>query len=149
MSLTTILEDRSIEQLRCDCYFHLLVQKAIISKHFAWLKVSISGQILKGRGRLLVHDEVFIIEVNYSPFFPERMDRIYIRNKKIEYHDDIHVYHDLSLCLYHPVIDKPLFGHVPLYRMIPWVSEWCHFYRQWRTYRVWLGKEIKHLVLTP
>ena len=51
---------------------------------------------------------------------------------------------DLSLCLYHPIIDKPTFRIIPLFQMIPWISEWIVFYEQWKKYGVWLGKEIKH-----
>ena len=50
----------------------------------------------------------------------------------------------MSLCLYHPIIDKPYLQCIPLYKMIPWITEWIIFYIQWKKYGVWLGREIKH-----
>lgn len=37
-----------------------------------------------------------------------------------------------------------LFQKIPLFRMIPWITEWIIFYEQWKKYGIWLGKEIKH-----
>lgn len=54
------------------------------------------------------------------------------------------MYGDLSLCLYHPIIDKKPSETIALFTMIPWISEWCIHYEEWKKYKVWLGKEISH-----
>ena len=142
--LITIMEERIKQDIKKFYFTHLEVEASIIRSNYDWLKTSINGKLLKGTGSISVNDTKYCIEILYSPFFPLRMDRIRITNHNIKYHDDIHVYGDSSLCLYHPIIDKPLFGIVPLHKMIPWITEWCHFYGEWKKYGVWLAPEIKH-----
>lgn len=144
MNLTTILENNINADCKKNYYLHLLVQKELIHKHFPWLKCVIKDKVLIGNGVLKIAGISNQVMVTYSPFLPGRFDRIHIQNRNIVYHNDIHVYGDLSLCLYHPRFDKPLFTTVPLIKMIPWISEWCVFYEEWKKYGVWLGKEIKH-----
>jgi hypothetical protein len=105
--------------------------------------VQTKSEIL-GKGFIHVQDQKFDVLLKYSPFLPNRFDRIYLSGKNIQYNSKIHVYGDGSLCLYHPILDKPLFKIIPLFRMIPWISEWCVHYLEWRKYGVWLGKEIMH-----
>lgn len=124
-----------------------MVQKALVEKYFDWLDVWIdtNEKSLKGVGKLKIGDKSYLIRLSFSPFFPFRYDRIFIEDKSIKYSNDIHLYgNDLSLCLYHPVVDQPLLRKIPLFKMIPWISEWIIFYEQWKKYGVWLGKEIKH-----
>ena len=116
----------------------------MILKQFNWLELTIKGKELAGKGCIDVHGLKYCVKVKYSPLSTMRMDDIKITNHKIKYHDDIHVYGDLALCLYHPIIDKPIFRIISLYNMVPWISEWCHFYEEWKKYGVWLGKEIRH-----
>ena len=60
------------------------------------------------------------------------MDRIFITNHKIEFrNDEIHVFVDSSLYLYHPLIDKLVNGIISTvqdysmdYRMVPFYGEW-------------------------
>lgn len=147
MSLITALEGRMLSNIRKNWLIHLTVEKEIIEKRFDWLDLSIKGKVLTGKGCITINGNDYCIEVKYCPFLNLRMDYIRITNQKILYNDDIHLYEDLSLCLYHPRIDKPTFGIVPLHKMIPWISEWCHFYEEWKKYNVWLGREIKHRVI--
>lgn len=144
MSLITTLENSVIHNYRKNYYSSIIVEKYLVEKHFDWLKIEIKGKALFGTGILKIANKNYSIELIYSPFLPNRFDRIYIKDKSITYNESIHLYYDLSLCLYHPVIDKPLFKIIPLYQMIPWISEWCVFYEEWKKYGVWLGKEIKH-----
>ena len=147
MSTTIIMEERMLEELRRLYYIHLEVEANYIRKNYDWLKVCRVGKILTAKGCVLTNGTKYCVEIKYSPFYYSRMDCIKIINQKIEYHDDIHVYSDLSLCLYHPTIDKPLNSIVPLHKMIPWITEWCHFYEEWKKYGVWLAPEIKHRIL--
>lgn len=144
MSLITTLENRLIDNYKKDYYLHLTLEKFLVEKHFNWLKIELKGKALFGNGILQIANKSYSIELIYSPFLPNRFDRIYIKDKSISYNRNIHLYRDLSLCLYHPVIDKPLFKIIPLYQMIPWISEWCVFYEEWKKYGIWLGKEIQH-----
>lgn len=127
-------------------HIFLSFQKFLVEQHFDWLRLNLStnDKSLFGRGQLIINGKKYTILLSYSPFNNFRYDRIFIENKSIKYHRDIHLYSDLSLCLYHPIIDQPLFQKISLVKMIPWISEWIIFYKHWEKYGVWLGKEIKH-----
>ncbi|HTN21947.1 MAG TPA: hypothetical protein VL125_15810 [Pelobium sp.] len=146
MELITVLAENNRKHHQKEWDVFLNVQKFIIEMYFDWLKLSINSKtkILIGRGVLNIGGKNHSILLSYSPFYPNRYDRIYIDDKSIKYSDEIHLYRDMSLCLYHPKIDKPALQIIPLFKMIPWISEWIVFYVQWKKYGVWLGKEIKH-----
>jgi hypothetical protein len=144
MNLITILEAKNLVEHKNHWFIFLSIQKYLVEQHFSWLNLKIKDKTLYGNGTLEVNGVNYYIEFYYSPFNEFRYDRIYIKDKTIRYNDNIHLYRDLSLCLYHPVIDKPKLQMIPLYKMIPWITEWIVFYNQWKIYGVWLGKEIKH-----
>lgn len=146
MNLITILEENISKKHQKDWYIFLSIQKLLAEEHFDWVKFHINSQdkLLMGKGILNSGNRKYEIFILYSPFYSNRYDRIYINDKSIKYNKAIHLYSDLSLCLYHPKIDQPLFKKIPLFKMIPWISEWIVFYEQWKKYGVWLGKEIKH-----
>ncbi|AEL27041.1 hypothetical protein Cycma_3317 [Cyclobacterium marinum DSM 745] len=124
----------------------LSVQKTLVEQRFDWIKLFIDykGKQLIGKGNLQMGKKDYLVILSYSPFNGNRYDQIFITNIQLNYHRDIHLYGDLSLCLYHPIIDQGPIRKIPLIRMIPWISEWIIFYLQWKKYGVWLGKEIKH-----
>lgn len=146
MNLITALEPNRISEIKENWYVFLNIEKSLVEKYFKWLdlKILTNSKTLLGKGTLNFEKVIYEIEIYYSPFFNFRYDRVYIKNKSIKYNDDIHLYGDLSLCLYHPVIDKPLLRGIPLYKMIPWITEWIVLYEEYKKYGVWLGKEIKH-----
>lgn len=146
MNIITILEANIIAEHKKHWFIFLSIQKYIIEKHFSWLNLKIveKNKTLYGNGLLNINGKDYHIELYYSPFYEFRYDRIYIKDKSIAYNDQIHLYRDMSLCLYHPIIDKSKLQIVPLCRMIPWITEWIVFYNQWKKYGIWLGKEIKH-----
>jgi hypothetical protein len=144
MNLITTLESRISENYKKNYRMNLLAEALLVEKHFEWLKIEINGTVISGRGTLKIGDKSYVIELFYSPFYSNRSERIYIRDTSIKYNKHIHLYNDFSLCLYHPVIDKPILKIIPLYKMIPWITEWCIHYENWKKYGVWLGKEIKH-----
>lgn len=148
MNLITTMENRILNEYRNNCYLNLLIEKDLVEKHFDWLKLKIKSNEINGDGSINVGLNKYNIEVRFSPFFNQRFDRIFIRDKSIKYNDMIHLYKDMSLCLYHPRLDKPIFSTIPLYKIIPWISEWCVFYEEWKKYGIWLGKEIKHSLLS-
>lgn len=124
----------------------LSVQKYFVEKNFEWLKlyIDLKSKELKGKGVLEIQGKRYEIILSFSPFFKYRYDRIFINDRSIKYTRDNHMYGDNSLCLYHPVVDKPLLETIPLHRMIPWITEWIVWYKHWKKYGVWLGDEIKH-----
>ncbi|WP_312991406.1 hypothetical protein [Chryseobacterium flavum] len=150
MDLIAILEENTRKENQRNWFSFLLVQKSLVEKYFEWISLSIDSKkrTLEGKGILTIGGRQYKINLSYSPFHLFRYDRIYIQDSSISYNDNIHLYKDLSLCLYHPIIDAPLLRKVPLYKIIPWITEWIIFYEQWKIYGVWLGKEIKHKTIS-
>lgn len=144
MTHIEILENNLLENYRRNAESLLCLEKTLVEFRYSWLTLVQKRSEIIGSGAIHVEDEKFDILIRYSPFLPYRFDRIYIDRKDIQYNSKIHVYGDRSLCLYHPILDKPLFKIIPLFRMIPWISEWCVHYLEWKKYGIWLGKEIKH-----
>ena len=147
MDLITILEGNIRKRNQQNWFPFLIAQKALVEKYFNWLNLSIDvkNKSLEGKGILNIGEKSYSIQLSFSPFFPYRYDRIFVQDKSIKYNDNIHLYAvDLSLCLYHPIIDQPVLNKIPLFKMIPWISEWIVFYEQWKKYGVLFGKEIKH-----
>lgn len=146
MNHITTLEELINKYHQENWELFLSIQKDLVEKRFDWIKLKIDNKNkqLLGKGDLTMDNKKFPIILSYSPFNKNRYDRIFISNGEIHYHRDIHVYGDISLCLYHPLIDQGPFRSIPLVKMIPWISEWIVFYLQWKKYGVWLGKEIKH-----
>lgn len=146
MNHITTLEELISKNHRENWGLFLSVQKELVEKRFDWIKliIDVKNKQLIGTGDLTINNRKFPIILSYSPFNGNRYDRIFISDNEITYHRDIHVYGNLSLCLYHPLLDQGPFRRIPLVKMIPWISEWIIFYLQWKKYGVWLGKEIKH-----
>jgi hypothetical protein len=146
MNLIITLEN-SIRKYHQDNWeMFLSVQKTLVEQHFDWIKLYIDkkDKRLIGKGNLQIGKKNQPVILSYSPFNGLRYDRIFIIDNQLKYHRDIHLYSDLSLCLYHPLIDQGLLRKIPLAKMVPWIGEWIIFYQQWKKYGVWLGKEIKH-----
>lgn len=146
MNLIAILEENIKYNQKKQWYIFLLVEKFLVERHFEWidLKINAENKSLLGKGTLYVEGKKYNISMSYSPYNHYRYDRIYIDDSTIQFNNSIHLYGDKSLCLYHPIFDKKLLNTIPLYKMIPWITEWIVFYEQWKKYGVWLGDEIKH-----
>lgn len=115
-----------------DWLVFLIVHKYLVEKEFDWLKlyIDVESKALIGKEVLQIEKKKYEIILSYSPFHKYRYDRIFIKDKSISYTNDNHLYIDNSLCLYHPIFDKPFFQIIPLVRMIPWISEWIVWYEQ-------------------
>ncbi len=144
MSLIETMESSKIKDYQKDSSYMLRLEKGLVEYHYSWLTLFQTKTDIWGTGNLFINENKYEIILQYSPFLPFRFDRIYIKNQNIKYNRSIHVYSDLSLCLYHPILDRPLFKIIPLFRIVPWISEWCIHYEEWKKYGVWLGREIKH-----
>lgn len=147
MNLIAILEENIKSKQRKQWYSFLLIEKLLIEKHFEWIDLIINTETksLIGKGTLNVEGKNYEILLSYSPFNQHRYDRIYINDSSIKFNNYIHLYADKTLCLYHPIFDKPTLNTIPLYKMIPWITEWIIFYEQWKKFGIWLGDEIKHI----
>src|SRR5690606_34959282 len=132
MNIITIMEANIKKEHQKNWNSFLSLEKYLVESHFDWIELLLNkkDKSLIGKGHLLVNNTKVEILLSYSPFHSYRYDRIYINDSSIEYNDEIHLYRDLSLCLYHPVIDKQYLKTIPLFRMIPWISEWIIFYQQ-------------------
>lgn len=146
MNIIAILEASIKFNQKKNWYSFLLIEKLLVEKHFNWidLKINNENKSLIGKGFLNVEGKKYEILLSYSPYNQYRYDRIFINDSRIEFNNNIHLYNDKSLCLYHPIFDRPILNSIPLYKMIPWITEWIIFYEQWKKYGVWLGDEIKH-----
>lgn len=133
-----------IEDCKKNYRDFLFAQKVLVETYFPWLNLELKNKTLAARGILDIFGRRYNTEIFYSPFFDYRFDRIFLKDSGIVYDRSIHVYVDLSLCLYHPIVDVPFNKVIPLVDMIPWISEWCIHYQEWKKYKVWLGKEIQH-----
>ena len=138
------MEKNKVNEYQRNYYNFLLIEKFRVEDSFDWLSFIIDDRVLKGNGILQLAKYRFEIELFYSPFFKYRFDRIYILSPKVVFNSKIHLYSDLSLCLYHPIIDSPNDRIMPLVKIIPWITEWCIHFQEWKKYGVWLGKEIAH-----
>lgn len=146
MRFITISEDDIRKDHQKNWFVFLSVEKALVESHFDWIDLHLDthSKSLVGRGKLKADKKEYKILLSYSPFYHQRYDRIYIDDTSIKFNNDIHLYRDGSLCLYHPVIDNYAHPVMPLVKMIPWISEWIVFYELWKIYGIWLGREIKH-----
>jgi hypothetical protein len=144
MQYTTTMAGNIITECQENYSAFLFVQKELIKRHFTWLSVNIVGKFLTCSGTLIVSGISYEVKITYSPFLPFRFDRIFLKNAGIRFNHKIHVYGDLSLCLYHPLIDMRHDKTIPILEMIPWITEWCINYQNWKKYGVWLGREILH-----
>lgn len=142
MTHITIMEEQLLEEYRRNSMINLHIEKILVEKYFSWIKLKNSNNLIEGSGVLNLSEKKYKVHLAYSPFFSDHFDRIYIEG--INYHPKIHLYRDLSLCLYHPIIDRSPFEILPLVKIIPWISEWCINYENWKKYGVWLGDEIQH-----
>ena len=146
MNIITILEENIKREHQKNWYFILSIEKYLVEERFTWIKLIIDekSKSLLGKGKLNVGSKNYDIILYYSPFYKSRYDRVFIDDSTIKFNKNIHLYNDMSLCLYHPKIDKPFLSIISLHKMVSWISEWVVYYEQWKKYGIWLGKEIKH-----
>ena len=144
MNHITILEKSRYEVIveNLDCV--LLMEKYLVEDSFDWIRIDAKKDVLIGTGELKINGLNFEISLEYSPLWKLRFEKIFIKNPDIPFIEDIHIYSDKSLCLYHPIIDNPTGRVISLKTMIPWISEWCVHFLEWKKYGVWLGSEIMH-----
>ena len=139
-------EDNIIKANRLHWISFLETHRFLTEKKFHWVEWQLNkkSRWLEGKGKLTFQKQTYKFKLLYSPFFPARYDRIYITSPSIGYNNEIHMYGDLALCLYHPVFDVPNGQIMPLHRIVPWISEWIINYKKWQKYGIWFSDEIAH-----
>lgn len=131
---------------RAQKYWMGFLCKTIIEceKEFKWLSFEIKGRFLEGKGALDLNSRKYHFKLLYSPFFPNRLERVMVETKNLIKCADTHFNGDGSLCLYHPIFDLKGKPYLDLVEVIPWISEWVYYYDKYLDYRVWLGPEYPH-----
>lgn len=123
----------------------LLRQKSLIERNYNYLKCNIIDS-----KRLICHGvlqpnsscDKYKIKLTYEV---GKKPQVHILDPKIVYNDEIHLYKNGSLCLFHPT-DLTWDDHkiIIAKTIIPWVSEWIVFYEIWKITKKWLGAEVRH-----
>ena len=121
-----------------------LLEKHLLEKHFAFLKVSLTsnGLICKGYCQPTEYSITYNYKIIYSrSLYP----KVYVTDPVIEYDDDIHMYYsDHSLCLFYPK-DFSWTGDSHLYNtIIPWTHEWFLFYEKYQISGRWEHPFVPH-----
>lgn len=129
---------------RNSSYTIFFKQKYHIEKNYSYLNCNISNNQLVCYGKLQPNEfcEIYKVKIIYNRGYKPK---VFIIEPKITYNDDIHLYTDNSLCLFHPTDliwndDKIIIANT----IIPWISEWIIFYEIWKVIGKWLGDEVKH-----
>lgn len=122
----------------------IISEKRLLKKHFPFLRFQLEI------GKLICYS--YCQPSEYSPVFyyrlewvPGKIPKVFPTNPNIEYHDDIHMYNDGSLCLYYPkdfVYDCTT-SHIHE-TIIPWTHEWFLFYELYLIKGRWLHPFVDH-----
>lgn len=131
---------------RAQKYWMGFLYKTMIEceKEFKWLSFEVKGKLLEGKGTLELNNRKYHFKLLFSPFFPNRFERVMVEAKNLIKCADTHFNGDGSLCLYHPVFDLKGRPYLDLVEVIPWISEWIYYYDKYLEYKVWLGPEYPH-----
>lgn len=122
----------------------LQLEKNLLEKNFDFVKVRIVGNTLLCYGSCRPTENS--VEYKYVVKFTiNKHPRVLVREPKIVYNDDIHMYsEDNSLCLYYRE-DFSFTEDSHLYNTIlPWVHEWFVFYELYLIKGKWLHPYVEH-----
>ena len=75
------------ENYKSNYRLNLILEKHLVELNFDWLKLRISNKAIIGSGRFYLEKKYYDIEINYSPFFLYRNDRVYLRSEKFSFDD--------------------------------------------------------------
>ena len=130
-------------------YRTFLREKSRIESKYAFLKCVIyqqKGKKMKCKGvvKPTEYSVDYTIRINCDGHNPPK---VYVINPKIEYSDDIHLYKDGSLCLYHEEKDSFYWDykkHSIYDTIIPWTLEWFIFYELYLITGKWEHPFVSH-----
>lgn len=121
----------------------LVLEKRLIDNYFPFINTKIVGDSLLCYGYCQPSEYSIIYEYRIE-YKAGEYPNVYPTYPKIEYHDDIHLYNDLSLCLYYPK-DFSFTKESHLYNtIIPWIQEWYVFYEIYQITGKWQHPFVEH-----
>lgn len=121
----------------------LILEKKLLERHYSFVSVKVVDQTLICRGayKPTEYSENYEYKIKFK--IGER-PKVHVITPTIEYNDDIHVYKDLSLCLFYPN-DFSFTYKSHLYNtIIPWTHEWFVFYELYLITGKWQHPHVKH-----
>lgn len=129
-------------------YWAGFMYKTIIEceRKFEWLKFTLKGNYLEGKGTLVENNVEYHFTIIFSPFLKGRFERITVQTKNLLKTFDTHFNADGTLCLYHPILDLKGKPYMELIDIIPWISEWMYCYDKYLQYKVWVTPEHPHII---
>ncbi len=114
-----------------------------MAKHFPGFSCTYSKRCLTCTG-LITPDEgcaTYRLKIEYVA---GHSPQVWVISPKIEHNNDIHLYHDGSLCLYYPT-ETPWKSTDDLHqKIVPWTAEWLVYYELYLITGVWRGKSAPH-----
>jgi hypothetical protein len=129
-------------------YKMLFLQKKLVEKEFICLKCTIHshGLLLTCKGILqpLESIEPYYIVIKHVP---GSTPKVFVKNPKIEYDPNIHMYKSGNLCLYYPADFSWNASTAFAHYLIPWVNEWIIYYELYKISGVWEGPAAPHEIM--
>lgn len=121
----------------------VLLEKHLLEKHFNFLKVITSKEMLLCIGFYQPTESSPIYKYRIE-FIPRTRPKVYVLAPDIVYDDDIHMYRDGTLCLYYPndfswKEDSHLYNTI-----VPWTHEWFVFYELYLITGKWHHPFVEH-----
>ena len=126
-----------------DTYRRFVMQKALVEKHFPLFKCSFNNRELTCIGKIKPAEgcETYTVQIRYRS---GGKPKVHVLNPSIDWNENIHMYHDGSLCLYYPP-ETPWKHTSNLHEtIIPWTAEWLVFYELYLLTGVWEGESAPH-----
>lgn len=120
-----------------------MMQKHFIKFQYPSVKCQIIGSKLICKMIIKPNDlcNSYKIRIEYYPGLPPD---VFIESPNVDYHNDIHMFKDKSLCLYFPPDMKWNVNTKIASYTIPWIAEWVVNYELWKLSERWEAKEVRH-----
>ena len=121
----------------------LFKEKALIQKYFNGFKCIVMDDSLICTG--IIQPTDFSLKYKIKIIY-ETYDnpKVYIKDPKIPYNKEIHMYEDTRLCLYFPE-DNSWNWTMNLHEtIIPWTAEWLIFYELYQITGNWEHPAVSH-----
>jgi hypothetical protein len=118
-------------------------EQALLRRHYDFLRTEIRSGVLYCYGQFQpsVVSTTYDFRITYDP---KRAPKVHVREPRIAYNKDIHMYKDGNLCLYFPpdmnwTSDCHLFNTI-----VPWTQEWFVFYELYQISGKWEHPFVPH-----
>lgn len=109
-----------------------------------WMTFNVKSNYLEGKGTYEKNGRAYHFKLVFSPFFPDRFDRVRVETKDLIQCADTHFNADGTLCLYHPILDLEGRPYLNLIDILPWITEWVYCYDKYLRFKTWVLPEYPH-----